>query len=57
MLPPDTHAALKTTRLQITGPGICQRGRLTMDTQNAYLWYTSMYMYLVDVKEKEGTMK
>ena len=57
MLPPDTHAALETTRLQVPGPGICQRGRLTVDTQNAYPWYTSMYMYLVDVKEKAGTMK
>ena len=57
MLPPDSHAALKTTRLQIPGPGICQRGRLTEDTQYANLWYTNMYMYLVDVKQKEETMK
>lgn len=36
MLPPDTYAALETTRLQIPGPGIRQRGRLTVDTQNDY---------------------
>ena len=57
MLPPDTHAALEPTRLQVPGPWICQRGRLSVDIQNAYPWYTSMYMYLVDVSEKGGTMK